>query len=107
MTASTAIDRGNYLEFTSQFFDAKGVPAIPDYANVYVSYLLNGAKQLDTVPMEATSDPTIWFARWSSAGINPNTIQWSVSGAAGGLFMVEDGAVDVSANNANQVGVHP
>lgn len=107
MTVSTRIVRGNYVEFTASFLGSRGTPVEPDAATLYVSYIANGAMAEDTIAMAPTDDdPLVWFGVWKSNGVDPNLVSWSVLGQSGALTMAEDGKLEVSANNANPVGVH-
>jgi len=99
------IYRGTTAQFSTTFYDAQGNVVQPDAAELHIVYVdANDLEQEVTIEMTPPNTGVVWTAQWDSRGASPGLVSWSIHTVEDSIpYGVEDGAFELTANNANLV----
>ena len=103
MTVLTHIQqvvRGNYVTFTTSFYDDNRIAVAVGGANLALSYRVASVKTSNTIAMASTDGGYTWNGQWDTSGVDPAMIYWNIH-STGDTKISEDGTFIVNANDAN------
>jgi len=88
--------RGSAITFRATCKNALGASITPDQATLSISYVLNGVRVVDTIPMQIDGD-TVSAAWDSSVASDTMPVIWHIRAAG----CAKDGSFVLSASAAN------
>jgi hypothetical protein len=93
------IDRGNEVEFTTEFLNRNDEPLTPSVATVTVNYLnMDSERESEVVTLTQQSDTT-WYGIWDSQKAQPARTYYTVRSES--PDSAEDGYFELAGNLAN------
>src|SRR5262245_24379888 len=99
MSLTQVIDRGNEVEFTTEFLNRDGAPLNPSSATVTVNFLnRDGERESDVVALTHQTSDT-WYGVWDSQAAQPARTYWCIRSSA--PDSAEDGYFELHGNLAN------